>query len=307
YLLVRTEPTASSTASDTKFSEAISSRLRCWRCASPWSALAISGSTAASLLIRRLLPSRSIEREDLVDPPGVPARMELRSQPGLENLDRGLARGDARAEREDVRVVVLAAHTRAERVATRRGAHAGQLVGGHRHPDARAAHEHAARGLAGDHRRADRDGVVGVIDRLGRLRAEVHDVVAVVDEPCLEIFLQGESRVIGAEAHDRHMGTISVVASVCQAINMMGILPFGRASDGFQRSICWRSAATAERQPSCRSIASRRAAAAEGSPSTQYVIPGGREKPRSPRMISALSASADQASVLMVVARAGTP
>jgi hypothetical protein len=89
--------------------------------------------------------------------------------------------------------------------------HAGQLVGGHRHADARAAHEHTARGLAGDHRRADRLGIVGIIDRLGRLRAEVHDVVAEVDEPGLEIFLQGESRVIGAQTYDRHRGTISVM------------------------------------------------------------------------------------------------
>ena len=48
YLLVSTEPTASSTAWGTKFSEAIISRVPCWRRSSPSSTAAISGSTSAS-------------------------------------------------------------------------------------------------------------------------------------------------------------------------------------------------------------------------------------------------------------------
>src|SRR5262249_27999192 len=56
YLLVRIEPCASRTARLTTFSEAISSRLFCWRSASARIAFQISGSTCCSgLLIRSLL------------------------------------------------------------------------------------------------------------------------------------------------------------------------------------------------------------------------------------------------------------
>src|SRR2546425_12968625 len=118
------EPWASRTASDTKFSEAISSRLRCWRPASSRRSFAMSGSTSASRCMRL------IESGQLLHPARVPATGEWRRQPGLEDLPRAGGLGDASAEGEHVGVVVLAAHAGHVSVEAGGGAGAGYLVGG---------------------------------------------------------------------------------------------------------------------------------------------------------------------------------
>src|SRR5439155_23572509 len=160
--------------------------------------------TSASLVIGSLLASRAVELDELVHPSGMPAARELRLQPGLENLDRGVASGDPRPQRQDVRVVVLATHPRRVGVTACRGPDTGNLVPRHRHPDSSYTYEDAAVGLAGGHRAPHRGCVVGVVDGLGRLGPEVDDVVAAGDQPCLEVLLQGKAGVVRARTDDSH-------------------------------------------------------------------------------------------------------
>src|SRR5262249_10682034 len=179
------EPTASSTASDTKFSEAISSRLRCWRWASARRALAISGSVSASRCISRLPFSHIVEGDDLLQPAGMTAAGELGAEPDLEDLNRGLARGDPCPERQDVGVVVLAAHPRRVSVAARGGAHARYLVGRHGHPDAGPADEDPAVGFSHSDGGADAEREVWIVHGVGRLRPPAHEILAGREQPGL--------------------------------------------------------------------------------------------------------------------------
>ncbi len=90
----------------------------------------------------------------------------------------GESRADhPRAEHEDVGVIVKHALRRRVRVVTESGADAWQLVGGDAGADAAAADDQPAIGPAVEYRASDRLGVVGIVDGLGGMRAEVDRVV----------------------------------------------------------------------------------------------------------------------------------
>src|SRR5262245_8230795 len=104
-----TEPTDSKTASETKFSDAISSRFRDWRSVSCRIAFATSGSTCSSRCMLRLpapdgTPVALLELRDLAQAPAVAPALELAPEPHLEDLQRQLGAGQAAAEGQDVRV-----------------------------------------------------------------------------------------------------------------------------------------------------------------------------------------------------------
>src|SRR6266542_599964 len=117
---------------------------------------------------------------DLVDAAGVAAAGELRVEPRAENLKTGLASSQPSGQREHVGVVVLAAHPRREDIAAESRADAGDLVGRDGHADARAADENAAFDLAYRDGLGDLERVVGIVDRVGAVGAEVDDLVASV-------------------------------------------------------------------------------------------------------------------------------
>src|SRR5687768_3088157 len=93
-------------------------------------------------IVRMLLPI------DLADARQVAAAGERGVEPDLEDLLRLAFRQRARAEREHVRVVVLAAEPRRLLVPGQRRAHAAMAVGGHGHALPAAADEHASFRLA---------------------------------------------------------------------------------------------------------------------------------------------------------------
>src|SRR5712691_4697026 len=191
--MVRTEPSASSTASETKFSEAISSRLRCWRCASSRRALATSGSTSASRSMT-VLESHQLVHAASVAPEG-----------------------------EHIRVVVLPAHPGHVRIETQRSANAADLVRCPHHADAGPADEDAPRSGTGRDGVPDLAGEVGIIDRLEGVRAHVEDPMALTAEPRLQVFLHGIPGVVRAEGDDRHTPlTIPVGGTTCQAPKIVG-------------------------------------------------------------------------------------
>src|SRR4029453_5977392 len=131
------EPAAASTAGLTKFSEAINSRPFCCRFCSSWMARAIWGSVAARSRMRML------QRGDFVEPALVTAAGKLRIEKRVHNLACQWHRSDALTEGQHVRIVVFAATARRCFVGDRRRPHARQLVGGHRHANARSAEEDA--------------------------------------------------------------------------------------------------------------------------------------------------------------------
>ena len=79
------------------------------------------------------------------------------------------------------------------------GAHAGDLVGRHGHADARAADEDAAVGRPLGHATGDLVGKVGVVDTIGRLGAEVLDLVAKAADEVADDVLLAEAGVIGGD------------------------------------------------------------------------------------------------------------
>src|SRR5581483_10955724 len=149
YLFVITEPCASSTASLTAFSDAISSRLFSRRSVSFSMAAKTSGSLFCRndmknlpLLFILLLQSGSelpLDLGDLVDAPLMPSAGERGLQPNAQDFLRHRWLDHAAAEHEHVGVVVLAAHLRAFRLVDERRADARILVCDHRHADAAGA------------------------------------------------------------------------------------------------------------------------------------------------------------------------
>lgn len=112
--------------------------------------------------------------------------------------DRGPA-DQPGAHGKDVRVVVFHALVGRVHVMAQGAADAGDLVGGHDGPHARAADEHSPLGLAGLNQPAGGPRDVGEVN--GRLawRASVYDLVAKFLQHIFDEFLEGEAGVIVAE------------------------------------------------------------------------------------------------------------
>src|SRR5204862_7400735 len=198
-------PTASSTASETKFSEAINSRLRCWRCASWRRALAMSGSTSASRSTRHLSPRGGMfEPGHLREPALVTSTLEWRLEPGAHDGDRVVQRRRAAGEREHVEVVVLTRKTGRLDIAAHASPDAGHFVRGDDHADPGSAHEETALRLARAHGDGNRSGGVRIIDGIRGVRARIHDAMSFGNEPFLEVLLEREPGVIGSDRDHSH-------------------------------------------------------------------------------------------------------
>ena len=124
---------------------------------------------------------------------------EARADERTHELVCELGADDARAEHDDVHVVVLHALMRRVGVVADGRANAGDLAGGDRCANPAAADEHAA------FRQAVRDGeahgqrVIGIVDGLDRVRADVEHVVSVTTEVLDDVLLQGVARVVRAD------------------------------------------------------------------------------------------------------------
>ena len=156
-----------------------------------------SGRTAA----RR----RAIELADLVDPSLVTATRKCRVEERLDDVERHGRGCGPRAQRKNVGVVVLAAQARHFGRDDRRGADAGNLVGGDGHADARAADEDAALVLARGHGAGNGRGEIRIVDRVFRLGAEVAIGNPASIQEALDVFLETHPRMIRAD-RDPHTG-----------------------------------------------------------------------------------------------------
>src|SRR6267154_2559067 len=136
------EPMASRTASETRFSEGMSSRPVAWRRASSRRRSAICGSTESSGRFMRSLEVVVfwlIECGDFVEAALVAAAEVGGGEESLDHFDRGFRGDDAAAEGEDVGVIVFAGEAGGCHVMGEGGANAGNFVGGDGDADARAA------------------------------------------------------------------------------------------------------------------------------------------------------------------------
>jgi len=134
----------------------------------------------------------------------VAAARERCLEPCAQDVEPRLAPRQPSPQGKDVGVVVLAAHARGEDVAAEGRPDPRDLVGSDGHADARAAHEETPIDLANGDGLGDLGSVVGVVDGVGAVGAEVQDLVAGIHEPGLEGFLELPAGVIGPKGNREH-------------------------------------------------------------------------------------------------------
>ncbi len=140
---------------------------------------------------------------DLAGPAGVAATLELGGQEGIEGVEGHLGADEPLPDAHDVGVVVGPGQPGRGHVVDGGGPDTGDLAGGHADPDAASAHPDPAVGPTLGHRPTDGLAVVRVVDRLGRVGAEVVDLVTGGPEVVGQETLELEAGMIGPDG-DTH-------------------------------------------------------------------------------------------------------
>jgi len=121
----------------------------------------------------------------------------------LDELPRDTRPHGTAAQADDVHVIVLDTLPRGEVIVNQRGPDSRYLVGADRRAHAAAAHSHAARDPAARDRLGKRHDVVRiVVVRAQLVGPEIDDFVSGGAEPGDQLFLQGESPVIGRDTYE---------------------------------------------------------------------------------------------------------
>src|SRR6185503_15549351 len=126
-----------------------------------------------------------------------------RGEPQRENFVREPEGDDPAAHREDIGVVVLARQARGVEIVAERGANAGDLVGRDLLALPAAAKHDAALGAPFGDRAADGNADRRIVDRCLAAGAVILDGVPEPRERLLQVFLEQEAGVIGADG-DSH-------------------------------------------------------------------------------------------------------
>ncbi len=138
---------------------------------------------------------------NLVDAALMAATLERRVEKDPDDLLGELGSDDTRADRQHVRVVVLAGHARRIEVVAERGPHTVDLVGRDLLALAAAPEHDPHVGLAAHdrpgHRRAERR----IVDRLGAVGAEIVDRVAPIGQHSHEVLLERIARVVTTDGN----------------------------------------------------------------------------------------------------------
>ena len=144
-----------------------------------------------------------LELGDLVDAPLMPSALVLAAHEGLHAGPGELGTHDPSAHRQDVGVIMFTAEACCHRVRRDDAADARDLVGHDALAGAAPAEHDAALAVAGRDRPGGRGDDVGVVDRLGRVGAEVDGLVAHGAQPVDDRSLEREPGVIGGHG-DAH-------------------------------------------------------------------------------------------------------
>lgn len=145
---------------------------------------------------------------DLLDPGGVSAAFEWRSEEGKEGISRDFDAHGPRAEAGDVGVIVRAGEARLRARVQNRRTHTNEAVSSYRHADARAAHQNTERGASGRDAVGHHTRKIRVVHGVRAVGTMVLDDVALGGESLLEENLEGKARVIGCNRdmeHCRHL------------------------------------------------------------------------------------------------------
>ena len=138
----------------------------------------------------------------------MPPAQKRRRQPERDDLIGELQGHDAAAERQDVRVVVLARQARRVQIVAESRADAGDLVRGYLFALSAAAHHDAPLGAPfGDltrHREADRR----IVDGLLAIGAAIVDAVPQNPQPAFEMLFEKKSGMIRADRNPHDPGIV---------------------------------------------------------------------------------------------------
>ena len=136
----------------------------------------------------------------------VAAAFELCGKKGVDKLGRIRRSHVARAEAEDIGIVVLAGDDGIRGIGDQRRANLRVSIGHDAHPDAAGTHEDAEIGLPGDDVLDHGFREIVVVDRVLRIRAEVRDGIAPAGEVLADRLLQFEPGVIAADRDTEPLG-----------------------------------------------------------------------------------------------------
>src|SRR5471032_2799835 len=148
----------------------------------------------------------------------MPSAFERRVEPERENLVRQSEGDDTAAHGEDVGVVVLARQASGVEIVAERGADAGDLVRGDLLALAAAAEDDAAIGAPLRDRAADGDADRRVVDGRLAVGPVVVDAVPEPREGLLQVFLEREARMIGADS-DTDTAALTVLLACLMRTN----------------------------------------------------------------------------------------
>ena len=152
----------------------------------------------------------------------------LAREPGVEKrfdeLARQLVADHPAAEHEHVHVVVLDALVGGVGVVAQAGAYPGDAVGRHRGPDAAAAQDDSAIGAMLAHRGAHCPGVIGVIDALAVVGADVQHLSVLARYEHFDGFLQREAGVIRSDCYP-HVQLSRPISRLAIATTFSGVNP----------------------------------------------------------------------------------
>ncbi len=127
---------------------------------------------------------------ELVDPSGVAAALEVGGEERGDDLFGEPLADDTGTHRQHVGIVVGTGHPCGVEAVAQCGADASHLVGGELFTLTAAAENDAQVGVAVTHRATDAGTDLGIVDRLGRVRALVVDLVALHQQHRDEVLLQ---------------------------------------------------------------------------------------------------------------------
>ena len=138
----------------------------------------------------------AVEVAELRNARCVTSAIEIRGEEDMERLDSDPLRRDGLSEAGDIRVVMTTGHLRVIGIADDAAPGAGHLIHRHADPLAAAADRDSEVGPTAHNCVRHRSAVVGVVDAVRGVGAEILDHVVLGSEPCLERLLEEESGVV---------------------------------------------------------------------------------------------------------------
>jgi hypothetical protein len=128
------------------------------------------------------------------------AAVEFRAQEHFDAFFRYRFADHPSAHRQNIRIIMLAAQPRARGIMRKRATDMRMAVGGDRNADARSADQNAVSGLAGLDGIGQLAGVIGMVDGIGAICAQVQPLH--IGQSNFQGFFEGKAPVITGNGYD---------------------------------------------------------------------------------------------------------